>query len=78
MKATWLKTCKTDEDRKKREAELLRSKIGFDFLADILKSRLKHSVPTPDYESPSWAYKEADRHGYNRALTEVLELIEGV
>jgi hypothetical protein len=36
---------------------------------------LKEALPTADYDSPSWAYKQADRIGYNRALTTVLELI---
>lgn len=28
-----------------------------------------------DYDSPSWSHKEADKIGYIRALTEVLELL---
>jgi hypothetical protein len=36
---------------------------------------LKEVVPQADYDSPSWAYKQADRIGYNRALTQVLDII---
>ena len=36
----------------------------------------KESVtPAADYDSPSWAYKQADRNGFNRAVTTVLDLI---
>jgi hypothetical protein len=36
---------------------------------------LKDTGPEADYDSPSWAYKQADRIGYNRALTKVLDII---
>lgn len=29
-----------------------------------------------DYDSPSWAYKQADTNGYNRALRDVLQLLK--
>jgi len=44
-------------------------------LQEILEPMLKDTPPTADYDSPSWAYKQADRIGYNRALTTVLDLI---
>lgn len=28
-----------------------------------------------DYDSPGWAFKEADRLGYNRAIKELLTII---
>lgn len=33
------------------------------------------SPPTGDYDSPSWAYKQADRNGYIRALKEIEKLL---
>jgi hypothetical protein len=28
-----------------------------------------------DYDSPSWAYKQADQNGYNRALNDIIQLL---
>jgi hypothetical protein len=75
MKASWFKECKTKEDKEQVRKLLYSNKEGFDRLKDILEPMLKEALPTADYDSPSWAYKQADRIGYNRALTTVLELI---
>lgn len=75
MKVSWFKECKTKEDKEQVRKLLYSNKEGFDRLKDILEPMLKEAPPTADYDSPSWAYKQADRIGYNRALTTVLELI---
>jgi hypothetical protein len=75
MKASWFKECKTKDDKEQVRKLLYSNKEGFDRLKDILEPMLKEALPTADYDSPSWAYKQADRIGYNRALTTVLELI---
>jgi len=75
MKASWFKDCKTKEDKEHVRSLLKSNKEGFDRLKDILEPMLKEALPTADYDSPSWAYKQADRIGYNRALTTVLDLI---
>jgi len=75
MKASWFKECKTKEDKEQIRKLLYSNEEGFDRLKDILEPMLKEALPTADYDSPSWAYKQADRIGYNRALTTVLELI---
>ena len=75
MKASWFKECKSKEDKEKVRKLLYSNKEGFDRLKDILEPMLKEALPTADYDSPSWAYKQADRIGYNRALTTVLDLI---
>lgn len=75
MKASWFKECKTKEDKEQVRRLLNSNKEGFDRLKDILEPMLKEALPTADYDSPSWAYKQADRIGYNRALTTVLDLI---
>jgi hypothetical protein len=28
-----------------------------------------------EFDNPSWAYKQADKNGYERALLEIIELI---
>lgn len=75
MKAAWFKQCKTKEDKDAVRQILFSNKESLDRLKEILEPMLKEALPTADYDSPSWAYKQADRIGYNRALTTVLELI---
>lgn len=75
MKAQWFKECKTKEDKEEVRQSILSSRRSLDRLKEILEPMLKDTPPTADYESPSWAYKQADRIGYNRALNQVLELI---
>jgi len=36
---------------------------------------LENRPTTMDYDCPSWSHKVADRIGYNRALTQVLDII---
>jgi hypothetical protein len=63
------------EDRKKfvyanqKLLDIL-SKIVYNM--GIVESR-PHSEA--DYDSPSWAYKQADRNGYLRAYSEILALL---
>jgi hypothetical protein len=49
-------------------------------LVDIINKKVKADtdkrLSASSYESPSWAYMQADSVGYQRALTEVLSLIE--
>ncbi len=45
-------------------------------LEEIVKGKMKEVVLSEDYDNPSWAYKQADRNGYNRALTEVLNILK--
>jgi len=75
MKANWFKECKTKEDKEKVKQAVLSNRASLDRLKEILEPLLKDTPPTADYDSPSWAYKQADRIGYNRALNQVLELI---
>ena len=75
MKAAWFKDCKTKKE-KDAVAQVLQSNIeGLDRLKEILEPMLKDTTPATDYDSPSWAYKQADRNGFNRAVTTVLDLI---
>jgi hypothetical protein len=55
--------------------EVKSAKNVLDKLEDIVKSRLKDIVVTEDYDSPSWAFKQADRNGYNRALMEIINIL---
>lgn len=52
---------------RKRLKELVESKIS---------SSLTSSRSESAYENPNWAYKQADSRGYERALHEIISLIE--
>lgn len=75
MKAIWFKECKTKEDKDRVRQSILSSQESFFRLESILESMLKEIPSQADYDSPSWAYKQADRIGYNRALNLVLDII---
>tara|TARA_R100000951_G_C2647702_1_gene183154 strand:- start:2827 stop:3069 length:243 start_codon:yes stop_codon:yes gene_type:complete len=75
MKSHWFKQCKTKEEKTKVKQVILSNQESLTRLEHILESLLKDTPSTADYDSPSWAYKEADRIGYNRALNLVLDII---
>lgn len=52
------------------------SKDVLEKLEKIINDKIKDVVLVDDYDNPSWAYKQADRNGYNRALTEVLNILK--
>ena len=75
MKSAWFTKCKTKEDKLAVRQSIMSTRESLRRLQEILEPLLKDTLPTADYDSPSWAYKQADRIGYNRALTTVLDLI---
>jgi hypothetical protein len=75
MKSAWFTKCKTKEDKLAVRQSIMSTGESLGRLQEILEPLLKDTLPTADYDSPSWAYKQADRIGYNRALTTVLDLI---
>lgn len=75
MKAVWFKECKTKEDKDSVRQTILSNQESLLRLESILESLLKETSTSTDYDSPSWAYKQADRIGYNRALNQVLDII---
>ena len=76
MKAAWYKECKTKDDKNKVRQTILSNRESLDRLKEILEPMLKGVQPANDYDKPSWAFKQADRNGFNRALTDVLDLIK--
>jgi hypothetical protein len=74
MKTIWFMDFPKDEqDGFKREVKSAKNVL--DKLEQIVQNRIKQIVITDDYDSPSWAYKQADRNGYNRALTEIINIL---
>jgi hypothetical protein len=64
---------KDEQEGFKREVKSAKNVL--DKLEQIVQNRIKEIVITNDYDSPSWAYKQADRNGYNRALTEIINIL---
>ena len=75
MKTIWFMDLPKDqqEDFKKQVSS---SKDVLEKLENILKTKIKEITLSEDYDNPSWGYKQADRNGYNRALTEVLNILK--
>jgi hypothetical protein len=74
MKTIWFMDLPKDEQEGFKK-EVKSAKNVLEKLEQIVKSRLKEIVVIEDYDSPSWAYKQADRNGYNRALTEIINIL---
>ena len=67
-----------DADSKQEFKDLLsHSRRVLEVLESILEQELESSTKTKveDYDSPSWAYRRADKDGYNRAIKRFLNLI---
>jgi len=78
MKAAWYKdlgSSPSADQKRERNRELESHKSTLDRIYNILKDRLDYTIPSSDYEDTAWAYKQADRNGYNRAIKEVLDLV---
>lgn len=72
MHSVWFKGV---EDEDKKEAELRSYKLAFDALKEILEDE-QERYHHPNYDTPNWAYRQADRNGYDRAIRHVIKLIE--
>ena len=71
MDQRWVKGHK---DKGERQKTVLSYRNAFDDLREILL-QLEEKNRKEDYESPSWAYKQADQNGANRMLRQVLSII---
>jgi hypothetical protein len=79
MKSSWFKGC---DDEKKGEVRkdflsstVVRKQLKY-ICEDKAKESYKNSRNKADYDCANWAYKQADSRGYERALVEILELLE--
>lgn len=74
----WTKRCKTDEDKDSVLFALKNNRILINALLEILEEMESEedSLSTKDYDSPSWAYKQADRNGALRAIRKVKKLFD--
>lgn len=77
MKTIWFQDLKSKEDQANFKKMVLGSKIVLDKAIKIVYTKIKdgESSSLEDYTSPSWAYKQADKNGYVRALKEIIEIL---
>lgn len=57
-----------------KESKVIRGRLT-QMLRDIIEEKRAASVAAVTYDNPNWAYLQADRVGYERALRDVMELI---
>lgn len=78
MNSKWLKTEKTAEGKEKLKKTILSSKFTLDILRNLVYNMYVdcHSVSKTDYDSPSWASKQAHKNGEAEALWRILQLLD--
>lgn len=76
----WTSHLKSPEEQEKFRAYVLSSVGVLKRLADILESKVdaREVFKEEDYKNPSWAFQQADRNGYVRALREIQQMLKGV
>lgn len=79
MKTSLLKGL-NEKDKEEMKGLFIQSLRLRNQIIKTLEEKIKvidtESVSKEGYESPSWAYKQADIVGYKRALKEIISLIE--
>jgi len=79
MKISWTKGLSEqkakDIKQKFKESSLLRRRLKA-MLADIIKDKRKSQVSLKNYNNPNWPYLQADHAGYERAIRDVMEIIQ--
>ena len=78
MQESWFKGL--DDERKTEIRKDFRSSIIVrKRLKTICEGKIQSSANAArnkvDYDCPNWAYKQADSRGYERALTEIMKLL---
>lgn len=79
MKTTWKKGLTPDlakEIELQYKASLVIRRRLVELLEEKYKTEDKKRLLTDAYESPNWAFKQADIAGYHRALVEIKSLLE--
>ena len=81
MNLDWLKDVRGNkEHERQRIAEIQAARPALKVLKNILERKIEEAqrvAKTKDlYESPAWAYYQADNNGVVRAYTEILTLLD--
>lgn len=79
MISAWTKHLSNDEDKTRFQGAVLGSKLVLNrlqALMDEMKTDTENQeLSTKLYDSPSWAYIQADANGYKRCLKQISKLI---
>ena len=78
MQTKWFQHLKTQAEQEEFKKVVLNSNLVLDRLRDLCYNTIKNGEKSSltDYDSPSWAYKQADQLGYNRAYQEIITLLD--
>lgn len=76
MQVDWAKIITDPEERATFLVSVKSASHVLERLAEILHDRVEADAKSSkdDYTSPSWAYRQADKVGYARAMREVIDL----
>ena len=80
MKTSLCKNLKTPEDKEEIKGQFIAALRLRTQLIEVIKDKIASadtsSITPEGYESPSWAYRQADLIGYKRGLFEIISLLE--
>lgn len=80
MNTAWTKGFKKGSDEYKdieaafAASSLIRNRL-IEMLEDMYATETKARTSSSDYESPAWAYKQADAIGFARAISKIISLL---
>lgn len=77
MRVEWFSDIPNKEKQEEFKKTVVGSKKVLDKAIAICynKIRVGERSKKADYDSPSWAYQQADQLGYNRALYDIIDLL---
>lgn len=78
MQMRWFSHLKDPKDKAAFKEYIQGSQKVLDRIKEICYNSIKNGEQSKesDYDSPSWAYKQADLNGYLRAYQEILSLVD--
>lgn len=78
MKTVWVKGLNEQEKEEMRSSFVSSANVRkrlTELLEDKIETKRKSNVSEERYESPGWAYLQADAVGYERAMREIISII---
>lgn len=78
MDSQWAAHLKDKQEADQFKANVRSSVKVLDRLHDLVYNKIKNQslFSDRDYDSPSWALRQADKTGYTRALQDILPLLK--
>ena len=79
LSTEWTKHLKTEAERKEFAASVLNDRLVLDRLSAIIEEKLtglqSREVSLSEYDTPSWAHKQAHINGVKSGLTAILKML---